>query len=98
MRKFFYLMIFVVVIFAGCSSTTSVSNMDGKLELNVAIERQINDFKGIGPIMGARILKERSIRKFQGCVDLTYRVVGLGALTAKKLSENGLVVNGEICK
>ncbi len=65
------------------------------VEVNLATEAQLDSVRGIGPATSARILAARSSAAFKDWNDLIARVPGIGTGTGKKLSAEGLTVNGE---
>jgi competence protein ComEA len=65
------------------------------VEVNLATEAQLDSVRGVGPATTARILAARSSAAFKDWDDLIARVPGIGTGTAKKLSAEGLMVNGE---
>lgn len=66
----------------------------GPVEANQATEAQLDSVKGLGPATTARILAARAGAAFKDWNDLIARVPGIGASKAKKLSAEGLTVNG----
>lgn len=65
------------------------------VEANLATEAQLDSVRGIGPATSARILAARRSAPFKDWNDLIARVPGIGTGTARKLSAEGLTVNGE---
>jgi competence protein ComEA len=64
------------------------------VEVNTANEAELDSVNGLGPASTARILAARSQGPFMDWPDLMRRVSGIGPATARKLSRNGLIVNG----
>ena len=62
-------------------------------DVNQATEAELDSVKGLGPSSTARILKARSQGPFKDWADFMARVKGIKALTATKLSKEGLTVN-----
>ncbi len=65
------------------------------LEVNHATEAELDGLRGLGPAFTRRILAERSLRPFADWPDLMRRVSGMGDVTARKLSAQGLTVNSQ---
>lgn len=65
------------------------------VEVNKATEAELDGIKGLGPASTARILKERSQGEFTGWTNFMARVKGIRSITATKLSNEGLMVNGK---
>lgn len=68
---------------------------DRLLELNQATQAQLESLSGVGPELAERLLKVRSVKAFESWADLRRRVSGIGAKQAKKLSDQGLRVQGQ---
>ena len=66
------------------------------LEINSASLAQLEALSGVGTALAARIVEERAQRSFSGWADAQRRVKGLGPKVAAQLSEQGLMVNGEL--
>jgi competence protein ComEA len=64
------------------------------LEINHASEADLDSLRGVGPATTQRLLAERGRRPFADWADLMARVKGVRAPTARKLSDQGLTVNG----
>lgn len=64
-------------------------------DINQASEADLDSLRGLGPALTARILAQRAQQPFSGWPDLMQRVKGLGTATARRLSEQGLTVNGQ---
>jgi competence protein ComEA len=64
------------------------------LDINLASEADLDSLKGVGPATTQRLLAERGQGPFGNWADLMARVKGLRAPTARKLSDQGLTVNG----
>lgn len=64
-------------------------------DINTASEADLDSLKGVGPATTQRILTERSKAPFADWADLLGRVKGLRAPSARKLSDQGLTVNGK---
>jgi competence protein ComEA len=65
---------------------------DAAVEVNSATRAQLESLPGIGPALAQRLL---AARPFADWSDLTRRVPGIKAVSAKKLSAAGLRVGGE---
>lgn len=64
------------------------------LDINHASEADLDSLKGVGPSTTQRMLSGRDQAPFTDWADLLARVKGLRAPTARKLSDQGLTVNG----
>ena len=64
------------------------------LDINTATEADLDSLKGVGPATTQRLLAERGKAPFVSWADLMTRVKGLRPPTARKLSDQGLEVNG----
>jgi competence protein ComEA len=64
------------------------------LELNTATQAQLERLKGVGVSLSERLLAARAQAPFADWPDLQSRVPGLGAKLARRLSDQGLTVNG----
>lgn len=62
------------------------------LDVNRATAEQLQEIKGIGPVMAKRIVKERSKGKFTSWQDLQERVSGVADGKSKQFSKSGLTV------
>ena len=65
------------------------------LEINQATEAELDNLRGLGPAFTRRILAERALAPFANWTDLMRRVSGMGHVTASKLSDQGLTVQGQ---
>ena len=65
------------------------------LDINQASEAELDGLRGLGPAFTRRVMAERDIRPFTDWPDLMRRVSGMGRVTAKKLSAQGLTVSGQ---
>ena len=65
------------------------------LELNQASRAELESLPGLGVQRVERLLVERAKVPFSDWADLRQRVAGIGEATAKKLSTQGLRVNGQ---
>jgi competence protein ComEA len=65
------------------------------MELNQASRAELESLPGLGVQLVERLLIARAKRPFSDWADLRGRVAGIGAATAKKLSAQGLRVNGQ---
>lgn len=63
-----------------------------EVEANTASRAQLESLPGLGPALVQRLL---AARPFKDWADLTHRVPGIKAATARKLSAAGLRVAGE---
>jgi competence protein ComEA len=64
-------------------------------EINAATEAELDSIRGFGPPTTARILQERTKAPFANWADLMHRIKGIQDARARKLSKEGLTVNGE---
>ena len=66
------------------------------VDVNTADQAALDGVKGIGPKMSKTIVDERTKGgNFKDWADFQARVKGVGDKNSVKLSENGLVVNGQ---
>ncbi len=65
------------------------------LDLNQASRADLESLPGLGVQLVERLLVARAKRPFSDWADLRGRVAGIGAATAKKLSAQGLRINGQ---
>lgn len=66
------------------------------LEINQATEAELDSLRGLGPAFTRRVLAARSQQPFKDWPDLMRRVSGMGPRVARKLSEQGLTVQGQV--
>jgi competence protein ComEA len=66
------------------------------LEINQATEAELDNLRGLGPAFTRRVLAARSQQPFKDWPDLMRRVSGMGPRVARKLSEQGLTVQGQV--
>ncbi len=64
------------------------------LELNSASQAELESLAGIGPALAERLLAARTQAPFKDWADLQRRVRGIGAALARRLSAQGLRVQG----
>lgn len=62
------------------------------VDVNRATVQELQEVKGIGPVMAERIVKERSKGKFASWQDLQDRVSGVADGKSKQFSQSGLTV------
>jgi competence protein ComEA len=72
-----------------------LSSSGWALDINLASEAELDGLRGLGPAFTRRVMAERDIRPFTDWPDLMRRVSGMGRVTAKKLSAQGLTVSGQ---
>ena len=72
-----------------------ICNTGWALDINLASEAELDGLRGLGPAFPRRVMAERDIRPFTDWPDLMRRVSGMGRVTAKKLSAQGLTVSGQ---
>jgi competence protein ComEA len=72
-----------------------ICNPGWALDINQASEAELDGLRGLGPAFTRRVMAERDIRPFTDWHDLMRRVSGMGRVTAKKLSAQGLTVSGQ---
>ena len=65
-----------------------------QVDVNKADQAALDSVKGIGPAKSKAIMAERAKGEFKDWADLEQRVKGIGEKNAIKLSEAGLMVNG----
>ena len=68
----------------------------GALEINQATEAELDNLRGLGPAFTRRVLAARSQQPFKDWPDLMRRVSGMGPRVARKLSDQGLTVQGQV--
>ena len=66
------------------------------LDINQATEAELDSLRGLGPAFTRRVLAARSQQPFKDWPDLMRRVSGMGPRVARKLSEQGLTVQGRV--
>jgi len=64
-------------------------------DVNQANEAELDSVRGLGPPSTAAILRARAKAPFASWADLMQRVKGIKAARARKLSNEGLTVNGQ---
>lgn len=64
-------------------------------EINQANEAELDSVRGFGPPTTARILQERAKAPFADWADLMRRIKGIKQARARRLSNEGLTVNGQ---
>ena len=64
-------------------------------DVNQANEAELDSVRGLGPPSTAAILRERAKAPFASWADLMQRVKGIKAARARRLSSEGLTVNGQ---
>jgi competence protein ComEA len=78
-----------------CLFTLCFSGPMAALEINQASEAELDNLRGLGPAFTRRVITARAEGAFADWPDLMRRVSGMGHATAKKLSEQGLTVQGQ---
>lgn len=68
------------------------------VDVNKASHADLTEVKGIGPATATRIMDARKQGPFKNWDDLITRVKGIADVSAAKLSEGGLTVNGQAYK
>ena len=68
----------------------------GALEINQATEAELDSLRGLGPAFTRRVLAARSQQPFKDWPDLMRRVSGMGPRVVRKLSDQGLTVQGQV--
>lgn len=81
----------VLALICACASFAAV-------DVNKATDADLDGIKGIGPKASAKIIAERKKGDFKDWADFTTRVKGVKDARAKKLSAEGLTVNGAAYK
>lgn len=81
------------VLIAACLAFLSAS-IFAATEANLATEAELDNVKGLGPSITARIMKERAQAPFTDWFDFLKRVKGFKPTKAQALSNEGLTVNG----
>lgn len=85
----------IVPFVAACAALLlCVATALAAVDVNRADLPTLEAVKGIGPALADTILQERAKAPFTDWADLLRRVNGLGAASARRLSEAGLTVNG----
>jgi len=74
------------------SASAPVRAPAAAVNVNEASMEDLRSIRGIGPARARRILEERARGPFRDLDDLSARVPGLGASTARTLARNGLRV------
>ncbi|MBA3592513.1 MAG: hypothetical protein H0W47_01770 [Polaromonas sp.] len=89
----------LVVLLGGCAREPKiiVPLPAYSMDFSTAEEWRIADFAGLGPKVAAEIVEQRTQRRFISCADLGFRVRSLGTFSLRKLSDQGMRVNGESC-
>ena len=64
------------------------------LEVNDASDAELQSIKGIGPATSTAIQTARKAKPFSSWSDLMSRIKGVGSVTAKRWSDQGLTVKG----
>lgn len=64
------------------------------VELNTASQAELERLRGIGVSLSERLLTARAEARFRDWADLLQRVPGLGRAGARRLSHQGLRVDG----
>ena len=82
------------VIF-GALALLLVSPMAWALDINQANEAELDNLKGMGPSLSAKVLAARAQGPFLSWQDVMHRVSGLRQAKAKQFSEQGLTVQGQ---
>lgn len=75
-------------------STAAARAQVAPLEVNNATQAQLESLPGIGPQLAERLLQARAKAPLKDWDDLRRRVRGMGPATARKLSDQGLRVEG----
>lgn len=65
------------------------------LDINQANEADLDNLKGMGPALSAKVLGARSQLPFKDWADLMRRVSGIRQNKAQQFSAQGLTVNGQ---
>lgn len=78
-----------------CLFTLCFSGPMAALEINQASEAELDNLRGLGPAFTRRVIAARAQQAFVDWPDLMRRVRGMGQATAKKLSDQGLTVQGQ---
>lgn len=68
------------------------------VDVNKASHADLDGLKGIGPSTSKQILAERKSREYKDWQDLMARVKGIGEAKARRLSDEGMTVNGHSYK
>lgn len=89
----------ILVRAAACGGLVmmSLSSAMAATEVNLANQAELEQLKGIGPQLCSRILEERAQHgHFSSWDDFMRRMKGVGPATARRLSEGGLLVAGQV--
>ena len=65
------------------------------VEINRASQAELESLKGVGPALSEAVLGERQRQPFADWADLLARVPGLGRRSARRLSDQGVTVDGQ---
>lgn len=65
------------------------------IDANKANPAELDQVKGIGPAMAAKIVDQRKSAPFKNWDDFIGRINGIGPKNAAKLSAQGLTINGQ---
>ena len=71
----------------GVQSAVSGKNAEGKINLNTAGEKELQELPGIGPAMSARIVEYRESNGAFQSIDDIKKVRGIGAAKFEKLKD-----------
>ena len=82
------------LLLALASSLACAAALAG-VDVNQATEPQLDGLHGLGPATTRQILAERAQAPFKDWQDLLSRVKGLGPASARRLSAQGLTVEGQ---
>lgn len=85
----------LALLLAAGSASHGGGLLGGTTDLNLANQAELEMVKGIGPQLSARILTERTQRRFEDWADFVARMKGLGPSHATRLSAAGLRIGGE---
>ena len=78
-----------------CGAALLLPGWASAVEVNRASEADLDGVRGLGPATTRQILAEREKSPFKDWQDLRRRVQGIGVVSARQLSAQGLTVNGQ---
>jgi competence protein ComEA len=83
-----------LMVVAGFIASMSIA-VAAQIEVNSADQAALDGVKGLGPVTSKAILEERKNGEFKDWTDLEKRVKGVSHKRSLKLSQAGLIVNGQ---
>lgn len=87
---------FKKLLFAAVLALASIGYAFAQVDVNRADQAALDGVKGVGPALSKTIIEERKKGgDFKDWADFEKRVKGIGDKSSVKLSQSGLVVNGQ---